>query len=205
MYDADQDDEITDSSTLTLGQRYAGQRKPSELFTAMLPDLEWLQHVGYAMGLNSVQAIYPYYEVMAWRELCRSNPDYDITLTDDTDDQEWLGVPDGVENMVIEDVVRSTIRLLNRYTPDYTFYGWRSDDPDAGTYENFGVWIDWAKLGNDLDAGRVIRVDSPYEDLAAIAKQADAGTTHALWDAEGDLSGDLVLYDLSSQSTCWSA
>lgn len=200
MYDDTEDVPIA----LTLGPRYEGQRKPSAILDALEGDLEQFSYWMIEGGHGVIESHASLYQARAWRALCANHPEFDATIGSD-DDEGWLGDSE-VESLYMARAIEALCDDLDSYTPSYTRYGWRSNDPEDDGYERLGVWIDWDLIDKDLETGKLARIDHPDDltpDYAATLRQG--GANFALWDADGDLQGDLELYNLLSLRCEWSA
>lgn len=180
------------------GERYAGQRKPSLVLEAMLPDLLDLYEQLLEDGQGIVESRRPLAEAQAYLALAKSDPDWNTTLRED--DEEWDGYGE-IESMVMNDVITDLFVLLSEQLTAFHFYGWLSDDPESDDYERLGVWINWPKIDTWIDDGRIFELDD-LDDLENpdFRNRVANSAPFALWEPNEDT---FELYDTRTGSLVW--
>lgn len=171
--------------TLARGLRYKGPRIPSQILDAMMDDLIKAADQGIEYGYEQFSAYQPIVVAQAMIALCNSDPDFDKPMPDRWDGNEYDNYT--MEELTLYNMVDNLIDFLDGFTAEYLRYEWCSSDPEDEDFDELGVWIDWNRIRDTIEAGKmhVLDIEDEIENEELRNDLSERGVRYAIyWDSE---------------------
>lgn len=163
----------------------SGQRKPSEVLDAMLPDLQFAFDKDCEGGSDPIQAYQSVLIAEGLLALAKSSQHHDLSIPSD-DDQDALDESD-IENHVMAHMIARLMTHLDDYTQLFMTYGWAAEDYNDPAFDELGVWINWTEIDRHIAKGTMITIgdERDLDDEDFVRGAMEHGAAYALLD-DGD-------------------